>query len=377
MVMRIQACVHSDDTTARLGSDEFAVILENLDFEIDQAAKQAEGVAERILLSIKKPFDLNGSEYYCSACVGISLFRENETEMEELLKQADSAMFQAKKSGRDRIHFFDAGMQATLEEHVKLESWLRKALPEQLRLYFQLQTNSRGQTECAEVLLRWQHPEIGMISPAAFIPLAEETGLILPIGRWVLETACLQLKAWEAQANMRHMKLAVNVSAKQFHQPNFVDQVMDVLNQTGADPTRLKLELTESLLVENLETVIANMTALKAEGIVFSLDDFGTGFSSLSYLKRLPLSQLKIDQSFVRDLLEDPNDAAIVRTVIALGQSLGLEVIAEGVETEEQKNFLAAHGCNHYQGYLFSKPVPVEDFERILARNSSTHSCMA
>ncbi|PKO53623.1 MAG: diguanylate cyclase, partial [Betaproteobacteria bacterium HGW-Betaproteobacteria-20] len=214
--------------------------------------------------------------------------------------------------------------------------------------------------------IRWQHPEKGLISPAVFIPLAEETGLILPIGYWVLETACKQLKAWSSHLKTKPLLLAVNVSAKQFHQANFVAQVLEVLDHTGADPTRLKLELTESLLVENIDTTIKKMAQLKAKGVNFSLDDFGTGFSSLTYLKRLPIDQLKIDQSFVRDILSDPNDASIVRTIITLGESLGLSVIAEGVETEEQRKFLITNGCHNYQGYLFSKPVPVSEFERMV-----------
>ncbi|MES2012383.1 MAG: EAL domain-containing protein [Pseudomonadota bacterium] len=363
---RIQSCIHADDTLARFGSDEFAVLLDALNDEIEQAALQASSIAERIHNAIKQPFDLQGLTYYCKACIGISLFNDQETSFDELLKRADAALSQAKETGRDKIHFFDNTMQAALEARVNLESWLRTAIPEQLRLFYQVQVDKNGHAFGAEALIRWQHPEKGMISPAEFIPLAEETGLILPIGRWVMETACRQIKIWEAEASTRHLILAINVSAKQFHQLDFVDQVLDVLSQTGADPTRLKLELTESLLVDDVETIISKMAALKKKGVRFSLDDFGTGFSSLSYLKRLPLDQLKIDQSFVRDINTDPNDAAIVRTVIALGQSLGLDVIAEGVETEAQKDFLAIHGCVQYQGYLFSKPVALADFEKLL-----------
>lgn len=363
---RIQSCIHSDDTLARFGSDEFAVLLDALNDEVEQAALQASSTAERIHNAIKQPFDLQGQTYYCKACIGISLFNDQETSFDELLKRADAALSQAKETGRDKIHFFDNTMQAALEARVKLESWLRTAIPEQLRLFYQVQVDKNGHAFGAEALIRWQHPEKGMISPAEFIPLAEETGLILPIGRWVMETACRQIKTWETEASTQHLILAINVSAKQFHQLDFVDQVLDVLSQTGANPTHLKLELTESVLVDNVETIISKMTTLKMKGVRFSLDDFGTGFSSLSYLKRLPLDQLKIDQSFVRDINSDPNDAAIVRTVIALGQSLGLDVIAEGVETEEQKDFLATHGCEQYQGYLFSKPVALPDFEKLL-----------
>lgn len=363
---RIQNCVHPDDIVARVGSDEYVVVLEALSIEADQAAKQAEAIAERIRDIIKQPFELRGHEYLCKASIGINLFRDHETTVEDLLMHADAAMFQAKQTGRDKVQFFDPSMQAALEERVLLESELHKAIPNQLKLYYQIQVKSNGQISGAEALIRWQHPNIGIISPTTFIPLAEDTGLILPIGHWVLETACLQLKAWQDNISTRDLVIAVNVSAKQFQQPDFATQVLEVLTQTGADPTRLKLELTESLFVQNIETIIAKMNVLKAKGIRFSLDDFGTGFSSLSYLKRLPLDQLKIDQSFVRDILSDPNDAAIVRTIIALGHSLGLAVIAEGVETEEQRNFLAVNGCQNYQGYLFSKPVPVSDFEKLL-----------
>jgi EAL domain-containing protein (putative c-di-GMP-specific phosphodiesterase class I) len=279
---------------------------------------------------------------------------------------ADSAIHQAKKSGRNSVRFFDPKIQEGLELRTQMEALLRKAIPSQLCLYYQLQVDSSDRVLGAEVLVRWQHPEQGMVSPAAFIPLAEETGLILPLGLWVLETACQQLKVWEADSRKRHLTLAVNVSAKQFHQADFVQQVLAVLAQTGADPVKLKLELTESLLLESVEVIIDKMTQLKKVGVRFSLDDFGIGYSSLAYLKRLPLDQLKIDQSFVRDLSVDANDAAIVRAVIVLGNSLGLSVIAEGVETAEQRNFLAVHGCTQYQGYLFGKPLPLDAFEQLL-----------
>lgn len=363
----VLACI-IDDTVARLGGDDFVVALDSLSTETEAAAKEAEGVAERIRKAIKQPFDLNGFEYNSTACIGISLFRNHETTIEELLKHADAAMFQAKQAGRDKIHFFDADMQVALEERVLLQSFLRKAIPEQLRLYYQPQVDHDGNIFGAEALVRWDHPGKGTIAPDVFIPLAEESGLILLIGRWALVTACMQLKAWEGDQATRHLVIAVNVSARQFQQADFVDQVLEVLSQTEADPSRLKLELTESMLVDNVEATIIKMNALKAKGVSFSLDDFGTGFSSLSYLKRLPLHQLKIDQSFVRDLFIDPNDAAIVRTVVTLGQSLGLEVIAEGVETEEQRNALAVNGCHNYQGYFFGKPMLVSEFEALLVK---------
>lgn len=360
---RLQACVPGEDSVARPSSDEYVVMLDNLALDAEQAAIQAGEMAERIREEIRKTMEVGGSAYECTASVGISLFRKGATTAEELMKQADASMYQVKRLGRDRIHFFDAQMQATLEERVSLEGALRRAIPGELRLHMQPQVDDAGVLFGAECLIRWQTAN-GQVNPADFIPLAEDTGLILPIGRWVLETACRQLKAWEANRSTRHLLLAVNVSARQFEQPDFIDQVFEILDLTGADPTRLKLELTESMLLDNTDNVIVKMTSLKARGIRFSLDDFGTGFSSLSYLKRLPIDQLKIDQSFVRDIETDPNDAAIVRTIIALGQSLGLNVIAEGVETEGQRNFLAVHGCKQYQGYLFGRPVPIADFEK-------------
>jgi diguanylate cyclase (GGDEF)-like protein/PAS domain S-box-containing protein len=367
---RIRNCTYPDDTVARLGSDEFIVMLELLDMEQEQATREVEKIAERIHNAINQPFSLRDNEYHCTSCIGINLFHNDETSIEEVLRKADAAMFQAKKSGRNKIHFFDVEMQAALEKRVMLESMLHQATPDQFVLHYQMQVDATGRIFGAEALIRWQHPQQGLISPAVFIPLAEETGLILPIGRWVLETACKQLKAWDSHIKTKHLLLAVNVSAKQFHQPDFVNQVLEVLDDTGANPNRLKLELTESLLVENVDTIVHKMTQLKAKGVHFSLDDFGTGFSSLSYLKRLPIDQLKIDQSFVRDILSDPNDASIARTIIALGNSLGLSVIAEGVETEAQRLFLITNGCHNYQGYLFSRPIPISDFEPLLLQQA-------
>jgi diguanylate cyclase (GGDEF)-like protein/PAS domain S-box-containing protein len=360
---RLRACVPEEDNVARPSSDEFVIMLDNLALDADQAAFQAGEAAERIREAIRKPMQVGGGPYECTASIGISLFRKGATAPEELMKQADASMYQVKRLGRDRIHFFDAQMQASLEQRIALEGALKRAIPGELRLHMQPQVDNFGVVMGAECLIRWQPTEGALIGPIEFIPLAEDTGLILPIGRWVLESACLQLKRWESNRLTRHMVLAVNVSARQFEQPDFAKQVLDILDLTGADPTRLKLELTESMLLGNTDGVIAKMASLKARGIHFSLDDFGTGFSSLSYLKRLPIDQLKIDQSFVRDLESDANDAAIVRTIIALGQSLGLDVIAEGVETEGQRDFLAVHGCKQYQGYLFGRPVPITDFE--------------
>ena len=289
--------------------------------------------------------------------------------IDDLVKQADLAMYKSKETGRNAIHFFDPAMQASVVARVNLETDLRRAIEEnQFRLHYQAQVVGAGRVTGAEALVRWQHPQRGLVSPAEFIPLAEETRLILPLGLWVLETACAQLAEWAGQPRMADLTLAVNVSAHQFRQADFVDQVLTTLKNTGANPQRLKLELTESLLVENVQDIIEKMFALKAKGVGFSLDDFGTGYSSLSYLKRLPLDQLKIDQSFVHDVLSDPNDAAIARTVVALAQNLGLGVIAEEVETEAQRDFLANAGCHAYQGYFFSRPLPVDGFEAFVQR---------
>ncbi|MDP3010748.1 MAG: EAL domain-containing protein [Methylococcales bacterium] len=360
--LHLKAAVHEDDTVARTGGNKFVVLLETLDSTTDLAAAQAETVAKRLLTVIGQPFDLRGYEYRCSASIGIALFHSHEINVDELVKHATMAMHQAKQIGKNTIRFFDPAIQEALEFRVQLESWMRKALNEQYELYYQIQVDDKGNATGAETLIRWNHPDMGMIPPADFIPLAEETDLILQIGQWVLKTACTQLKAWEQNQTTQNLVLAVNVSAKQFAQKDFVKQVLTMLEQTGANPRRLKLELTESMVVDNVEDIIAKMNALKIIDVKFSLDDFGTGFSSLSYLKRLSFNQLKIDQSFVRDALTDSNDVAI----IALGQSLGMDVIAEGVETDAQRHFLAALGCNHYQGYLFSKPLPLKEFEQLL-----------
>jgi EAL domain-containing protein (putative c-di-GMP-specific phosphodiesterase class I) len=296
--------------------------------------------------------------------IGIVLFQGNSESSDSVLKHADTAMYQAKAAGRNSIRFFDPKVQSELEARLSLVADLGQAVDRgQLQLYFQKQVNAQGRATGAEVLLRWVHPARGMVSPAQFIPLAEETDLIVPIGSWVLQAACRQLRAWQGLPDLRELTLAVNVSAKQFHQPGFVSQVRRELVAAGAKPSHLKLELTESVVLENVEETIAKMRELKLLGISFSMDDFGTGYSSLQYLKRLPLDQLKIDQSFVRDITTDPNDAAIVQTIIAMTDALGLNVIAEGVETREQQAFLEHAGCHAYQGYLFGRPVPLTKFE--------------
>jgi diguanylate cyclase (GGDEF)-like protein/PAS domain S-box-containing protein len=372
---RVSDCLRECDTVARLGGDEFVVMLEDLSDNSLEAASQAEGVGEKILTAISQPYDLAGQDYRCSSSIGVTLFGAPHHSSDELMKRADLAMYQSKAAGRNTLRFFDPAMQAKVSARAGLEADLREGLKQaQFVLHYQPQLNASGHVTGVESLVRWQHPQRGLVPPGEFIPLAEETGLILPLGNWVLESACRQLAQWAPDPKRADLCVAVNVSAGQMHQADFVEQVQAVLARTGANPKRLKLELTESLLLKDIEDTIVKMKRLKAQGIGFSLDDFGTGYSSLSYLKRLPLEQLKIDQSFVRDVLTDPNDAAIARTVVALAQSLGLSVIAEGVETQAQCDFLAQQGCNAYQGYLFSRPLPIAAFEAFLARDAAGES---
>ena len=362
VAQRLATCVREGDTVARLGGDEFVVMLEDLSDNPHEAATQTETVGEKILATLNQTYRLAGHEHHSTPSIGVTLFSAHQSSVEELLKRADLAMYQAKAAGRNALRFFDPEMQAVVSARASLEADLRQGIAQgQFLLYYQAQVVGEGRLTGAEALLRWQHPSRGLVSPAEFIPLAEESGLILPLGHWVLETACSQLVAWAGQPETARLKLAVNVSARQFRHPDFVDQVLAILESSGADPQRLKLELTESLLLDDVEDIIDKMTTLKAHGVGFSLDDFGTGYSSLSYLKRLPLDQLKIDQSFVRDVFTDINDAAIAQAIIALSQTMGLSVIAEGVETEEQRDFLSRLGCQAYQGYLFGRPGPVED----------------
>lgn len=366
---RLQNSVREGDSVARLGGDEFVVVLEELSTQPDEAASQTELVAEKIRSELNHPCMLGGNECHTAPSIGISMFRGHLENAGELLKHADVAMYQAKQSGRNAIRFFDPQMQVALEKRAALETDLRQALArQQFILHYQVQVDSHGKAVGAEVLLRWKHPGRGFVFPDQFIPLAEETGLIVPIGLWVLQTACARLKAWQEDALTRDLTLAVNVSAKQFHQADFVEQVQQVLLESGIKPSLLKLELTESTVLENVQDTIEKMHKIKQLGVNFSMDDFGTGYSSLQYLKRLPLDQIKIDRSFVSDITSDPNDAAIVQAIIVMTKALELNVIAEGVETEAQRDFLGKHGCHAFQGYLFSKPVVVEEFEALLRR---------
>ncbi len=358
---RLTQCVRGIDTVARLGGDEFVVMLEELSTHAPEAAAQVELVGKKVQHSLNQQFELAGQWHHSSPSIGVTLIYEHQHSVDELLKRADLAMYQAKAAGRNTLRFFDPVMQAAATERATLEADMRQGLVDKdFVLFYQPVVNEAERMTGVEALLRWKHPQRGMVSPAEFIPVAEQTGLILPLGQWVLEQACAQLVAWAAQPLSRQLTIAVNVSARQFRQPEFSAQLKQLLSVSGADPHRLKLELTESLLLNDMEDAIVKMGELRAIGVSFALDDFGTGYSSLSYLKRLPLDQLKIDQSFVRDVLVDPNDAAIARTILNLAQSLELGVVAEGVETVGQRDFLLQSGCKSFQGYLFGRPVPLE-----------------
>ena len=361
---RLQACIRKVDTAARLGGDEFVVLIGDLGQEEEQAAAEAETICDKILTALSQPYALKEYEYHGSASIGIYLFCHNDnTSVEEALKYADNAMYQAKNAGRNTLRFYDPAMQKVLEARLALEEDLHRAIANnQFELHYQIQANHTGHTIGAEALIRWNHPKFGLVSPLDFIPLAEETGLILPIGNWVLDTACKQLKAWEANAYTRKLELAVNVSARQFFQPDFIKQVRKTLNSHSIKSKLLKLEITESAILDNVDDAIVKIMALKKIGVRFSLDDFGTGYSSLSYLTQLPLDQLKIDKSFVHNIGSKTSDV-LVQTIIGMANNLEMEVIAEGVETEKQRAFLYKNGCKLCQGYLFGKPLPLKEFE--------------
>lgn len=372
---RLRDSVREFDTVAHLGSDEFVVMLEELHEDLKLAAAQTRLIVEKLRSAISQPFLLNEFTCHMTSSAGVSLFSGHEVQADELLRQANIAMSHAKTSGRNTVRFFDPAMQIGLEARSSLEADLRRALSQnQFRLFYQAQVNADGTPLGAEVLLRWFHPERGIVTPQHFVALAEESVMILPIGHWVLETACAQIKLWEADALTRDLQLAVNVSARQFHQPDFVAQVLLILEQSGANPAKLKLELTESMVLDDIPEAVSKMEQLKKCGVRFSIDDFGTAYSSLSYLTQLPLDQLKIDQSFVRNIGIKPSDAIVVKTIINMANNLGMEVIAEGVETEAQRDFLELSGCHKYQGYLFSRPVVLEAFIAYLSTRQGADS---
>jgi diguanylate cyclase (GGDEF)-like protein/PAS domain S-box-containing protein len=362
---RLRHAVREGDYVARLGGDEFVIVLDNLGSDVAVAAAEADVVGHKVLAVCAENYALPARPYRSTASVGIALFGRDTDSVDVLLRQADLAMYQAKAAGRNMLRFFDPLMQATIDRRYALEHDLRDGLVrEEFRLYCQPQFDGDGQLAGGEILLRWQHPQRGLVGPAEFIPTAESTGLMLQVGRWVLRESCRRLAGWGSDPVLGKIQLAVNVSAQQVHALQFVDDTLDIIAQTGADPHRLSLELTESLLAENMEDVIEKMHRLKQAGVNFSIDDFGTGYSSLSYLKRFPLEKLKIDKSFVRDIHTDPNAAVIVEVIITLARKLGLKVIAEGVEKDEQRDFLRDGGCDGFQGYLLGHPVDIDEFER-------------
>ena len=390
VAQRLGACVGLDDTVARFGGDEFVVLLEGLDAGAEHAAARACAAGERMLAALRRPFQLDHYCHHSTASIGIVLFDDSRggtgdaadnaaDTIGELLKRADLAMYAAKNAGRNTLRLFDPAMQAALSARMALENDLRQAVlaceaqaeaqgDSQFELHYQPQVDRHGRVSGVEALLRWRHPTRGMVAPADFIALAEETGLVLALGRWVLQQAFHQLLAWSASPATAGIEVAVNISARQLHHPRFVDQVLELVAAAGVDARRLKLELTETSVLEDVDDSIAKMRALKAHGVSFALDDFGTGYSSLAYLKQLPLDMLKIDRSFVVDLLTDRDDAVIVRTILALGRGLGLQVLAEGVETAAQRDFLFQHGCDACQGFLYSRALPAEALGAMLRR---------
>jgi len=365
---RLCEVVRENDTVARQGGDEFVVLMEDLGMTADEAASLAAHLGDKLRAALDVPFDLKGYEYYCKTSIGVGLFHGHNT-VDELLKHADLALYEAKNAGRGRLQFFDPAMQHALTRRSALESALRKAIAlEQLRLYYQPQIDEKLGVIGVEALLRWQHPQCGLVMPDHFISLAEDTGLILPVGHWVLETACAQLKTWESDRRNCQLQIAVNVSARQFQQPDFVMQIQRILVASGINPARLKLELTESMLLEDVNDAVAKMLEIKKLGVGLSMDDFGTGYSSLSHLAQLPLNQIKIDRSFVSNIQRTRKDETIVQAIIRVGFELHMQVLAEGVETERQRRFLEVNGCHEYQGFLFSKALPLPALEVFLKR---------
>jgi diguanylate cyclase (GGDEF)-like protein/PAS domain S-box-containing protein len=368
---RIKACVRASDTVARLGGDEFVVLMADIDDQAVAASQKTAHVAEKIRQALAAPYQLQGNTHHSSPSIGVSMFIGNDEGADVLLRQADMAMYKAKDAGRNTLRFFSPAMQLAVETRAALEADLRNAAARgELLLHYQVQVDEHQQAFGAEALVRWIHPQRGSVSPLQFIPIAEESSLILEIGNWVIDTACAQLADWQRSADLHYMSMAVNVSAQQFRQPDFVPRLADALARHGCNPAGLKLELTETVVLGDIDDVVARMHALRLLGVTLSMDDFGTGYSSLSYLKQLPLNQIKIDQSFVRDITTDPTDAVMVKTIIDMARNFHLNVIAEGVETEAQLAFLQLHGCLAYQGYLFSRPLPAAEFQILLQKNN-------
>ncbi|WP_006460066.1 EAL domain-containing protein [Thiomicrospira aerophila] len=358
---RLERCVRKEDIVARPGGDEFIILMENLSTDESEAANQALAIANKIIEQCNRAYTLSGNRYTITASLGIHLFSSGDHTSIELMKRSDLAMYQAKEQGRNSVRFFDPDMEKKVENRSQLEHDLRQAIDNrEFLLFYQKKVNAQEELQGYEALIRWPHPEKNMISPADFIPVAEETGLIIPIGDWVLEQACQTLQQFQQNKDTQHLNLSVNVSVKQFRQADFVPKIIAKINHYNIDSSKLELEITESMLMDNLEDTVTKMKELKTIGLAFSLDDFGTGYSSLSYLKNLPLSTLKVDKSFVRDMLIDKEDAAIVETIIALAKTLKLQVIAEGVEQIEQVDTLKKLGCDLFQGFLYSKPQPLE-----------------
>lgn len=366
---RLGACVRLSDTVARLGGDEFVVMLEGLPDDILEASDYSRDVAQRILLALSEPYDLAGLQHESTCSIGVTIFSKRRQNLSDLLKQADLAMYHAKASGRNAVCFFYPAMQAVATANAALNLELRKSLRQgDFVLYYQPQVGREGRMFGVEALLRWEHPTRGLVCPDEFIGQAEESGLILQLGQWALQSACAQLAHWALREQTRHLSIAVNVSVRQFRHPEFVELVMMTIKNAGVDANLLRLELTESLLANGMDITIAKMGVLKDAGVTLSIDDFGIGYSALSHLKRLPLNQLKIDRAFVKDILTDPNDAAIARTIIGLAQSLGLGVVAEGVETVAQRDMLRRFGCDCYQGHLFCRALPIAELEVFMAQ---------
>ncbi len=364
---RLKTVLRKVDTVARIGGDEFIILLEDLGVDATAAHLSSQIVAEKIISAINQPFKLNLLTYHCTTSIGICMFDHLTENIEDLLRFADIAMYQSKQTGRNNYQYYDATLQPKIEHKESLNDAMQTALAEkQFQLYFQPQVDGNRNIKGAETLLRWIHPTLGFISPAEFIPIAEESKLIIPIGNWVLLEACNQLKKWQSAEHTKHLRLSVNVSAIQFNQISFIEQVNFALEKSGCNPTALTIELTESAVVENIEEMVQKMYALKKIGIALSMDDFGVGYSSLSVLKRLPLDELKIDRSFVCDLPDNQDSAVIAQTIIAMSNSLGLSIIAEGVETQAQADFLKKSGCADCQGYFFGKPVEIANFEKML-----------